>query len=51
MVYIITYMVYNTETFCLYEKAFNLLKNAETEAKALRACGHKHVEIKCIKIY
>lgn len=50
-VYTITYVAYGTGAFSLYEKAFNKNKDAESEAKALRACGHKNVEIKCIKVY
>ena len=42
-IYIVTFKTYGTETFQVAQNVFSKRKDAELEAKQLRACGHTQV--------
>lgn len=43
--YVVTFCAYGTGAFQVSYNAFLLKKDAEQEAKELRACGHTQVKI------
>ena len=44
-IYIVTFRTYGTETFQVAQNVFSKRKDAELEAKQLRACGHTQVTV------
>lgn len=50
-IYVIMYNAYGTGVWQVNQSSFELKKDAELEARKLRACGHKAVTIiKTIKV-
>ena len=44
-IYIVTFQTYGTGMFQVSENVFSKRKDAELEAKQLRACGHTQVTV------
>ena len=44
-IYIVTFQTYGTNEFQISENVFPKRKDAEIEAKQLRACGHTQVTV------